>query len=224
MTPAKAALFLRRKANWVANKVALIDYGAGNLHSVHNALKVVGAQVAVTSDANTVRAAERIVLPGVGSFKACADGLRSIPGMVEALSERVHVGGAPFLGICVGMQLLATRGLEHGETAGLGWIDGEVRLIEPSDPTVKIPHMGWNDVALMPHAKDHPVLEEGEAYFLHSYHFAADNPADIAALTDHGEGLVAAVARDNIIGVQFHPEKSQQYGLDMLTRFLEWKP
>ncbi|MEO9461243.1 MAG: imidazole glycerol phosphate synthase subunit HisH [Marinomonas sp.] len=204
--------------------VALIDYGAGNLHSVHNALKAVGADVDVTSDANTVRAAERIVLPGVGSFKACAEGLRAIPGMVDAMTERVHVGGAPFLGICVGMQLLATRGLEHGETAGLGWIDGEVRLIEPSDTAIKIPHMGWNDAALMAHAKDHPVLEEGEAYFLHSYHFAADNPADIAALTDHGEGLVAAVARDNILGVQFHPEKSQQYGLDMLTRFLEWKP
>ena len=208
----------------MANKVALIDYGAGNLHSVHNALKAVGADVDVTADASKVRAADRVVLPGVGSFKACAEGLHAIPGMVDAMGERVHVGGAPFLGICVGMQLLAARGLEHGETAGLGWIDGRVRKIEASDPAIKIPHMGWNDVGLAGDAKDHPVLQEGEAYFLHSYHFAAENPADIAALTDHGGGLVAAVARDNILGVQFHPEKSQQYGLDMLTRFLEWKP
>jgi glutamine amidotransferase len=204
--------------------VALIDYGAGNLHSVHNALKAVGADVVVTADANIVRAADRIVLPGVGSFKACAEGLRALPGMIQAMTERVHVGGAPFLGICVGMQLLANRGLEHGETAGLGWIDGEVRLIEPSDPSIKIPHMGWNDVALMPHAKEHPVVDAGEAYFLHSYHFAADNASDVLALTDHGEGLVAAVAKDNILGVQFHPEKSQKFGLELLERFLTWRP
>ena len=208
----------------MSDKIALIDYGAGNLHSVHNALKAVGADVVVTSDANIVRAADRIVLPGVGSFKACAEGLRALPGMIQAMTERVHVGGAPFLGICVGMQLLANRGLEHGETAGLGWIDGEVRLIEPSDPSIKIPHMGWNDVALMPHAKEHRVVDAGEAYFLHSYHFAADNPSDVLALTDHGEGLVAAVAKDNILGVQFHPEKSQKFGLELLERFLTWRP
>ena len=207
----------------MADTVARVDDGAGNLHSVHNALKAVGANVAVTADPNTVRAADRIVLPGVGSFKACAEGLRAIPNMVDAMTERVHIGGAPFLGICVGMQLLGDRGLEHGVTPGLGWIPGEVRLIEPSDPAIKVPHMGWNDVALLPHAKDHHVIEEGEAYFLHSYHFAADNPSDIAAMTDHGEGLVAAVARGNILGVQFHPEKSQSFGLAMLTRFLEWK-
>jgi glutamine amidotransferase len=204
--------------------VALIDYGAGNLHSVHNALKAVGADVEVTADANVVRAADRIVLPGVGSFKACAEGLRALPGMVEAMTERVKVGGAPFLGICVGMQLLAQRGLEHGETAGLGWIDGEIRRIEPNDPSIKVPHMGWNDVALMPHAQDHEVVDAGEAYFLHSYHFAADNPEDVLALTDHGAGLVAAVAKDNILGVQFHPEKSQKFGLELLTRFLTWRP
>ena len=208
----------------MAEIVALVDYGAGNLHSVHNALRAVGANVSVTADANVVRAADRIVLPGVGSFKACAQGLKAIPGMVDALSERVHVGGAPFLGICVGMQLLATRGLEHGETPGLGWIEGEVRLITPHDPAIKIPHMGWNDVACLPHARGHAVIEEGEAYFLHSYHFVAENPRDVAALSDHGEGLVAAVARDNILGVQYHPEKSQSYGLATLTRFLEWKP
>lgn len=206
--------------------IALIDYGAGNLHSVHNALKAAGdesrAAVTVTSDPNVVRAADRIVLPGVGSFKACAQGLNSIAGMVDAMTERVQVGGAPFLGICVGMQLLGDRGLEHGTTPGLGWIPGEVRKIEPSDAAIKVPHMGWNDVALLPHAQGHTVIEDGEAYFLHSYHFAAQNPADVAAMTDHGEGLVAAVARGNILGVQYHPEKSQAYGLATLTRFLEW--
>jgi glutamine amidotransferase len=208
----------------VGEVVALVDYGAGNLHSVHNALKAAGASVTVTADPFVVRAADRIVLPGVGSFKACAEGLRAIPHMVESMTERVHVGGAPFLGICVGMQLLADRGLEHGETPGLGWIAGEVRLIEPTDASIKVPHMGWNDVAILPHARNHPVIAEGEAYFLHSYHFAADNGADVAAMTDHGEGLVAAVARGNVLGVQFHPEKSQAYGLAVLRRFLEWYP
>lgn len=202
-----------------------MDYGAGNLHSVHNALKAAGAHgVHVTHNPELVRRADRVVLPGVGSFRACSLGLRRISGMVEALEQRVLAGGVPFLGICVGMQLLATRGLEHGTTLGLGWIAGEVRAIEPADPSIKVPHMGWNDVAMLPHARNHPVLEEGEAYFLHSYHFAADGARDVAAMTDHGEGLVAAVARDNIIGVQFHPEKSQAYGLAMLERFLEWKP
>ena len=204
--------------------IALVDYGAGNLHSVHNALKAVGANVKVTADAQVVRAADRIVLPGVGAFKACADGLAAVPGMIEAMTERVHVGGAPFLGICVGMQLLADRGLEFGVHQGLGWIPGEVRRIEPRDPSIKVPHMGWNDVALMPHARGSAVIDPGEAYFLHSYHFAVQNPSDVAAMTDHGEGLVAAVARDNVVGVQFHPEKSQKYGLELLTRFLDWKP
>ena len=203
---------------------ALIDYGAGNLHSVHNALKAVGASVSVTSDPNVVRAADRIVLPGVGSFKACAEGLNAMSGMVEALTERVEMGGAPFLGICVGMQLLASRGLEHGTTSGLGWIPGEVRLIEPHDASIKVPHMGWNDVGIMSHSRDHQVVEAGEAYFLHSYHFVAEDPHHVAALTDHGQGLVAAVARANICGVQFHPEKSQAYGLATLNRFMEWKP
>ena len=206
----------------MAEKTALIDYGAGNLHSVENALRTVGASVDVTADPDTVRTADRIVLPGVGSFRACAEGLRVIPGLVEAMEERVEVGGAPFLGVCVGMQLLADRGLEHGTTPGLGWIAGEVRAIERTDPAIKVPHMGWNDVALTAHAGS--VLEEGEAYFLHSFHFAAENPADIAAMTDHGGGLVAAVARGNVLGVQFHPEKSQAYGLALLARFLEWRP
>ncbi|MEM9086372.1 MAG: imidazole glycerol phosphate synthase subunit HisH [Pseudomonadota bacterium] len=208
----------------MAEVVALVDYGAGNLHSVHNALLAVGANVKVTADAQTVRAADRIVLPGVGAFRACADGLKALPGMIDAMTERVAVGGAPFLGICVGMQLLADRGLEFGSHSGLGWIPGEVRRISPSDPAIKVPHMGWNDVALVPHARGHDVIDQGEAYFLHSYHFAVEDPRNIAAMTDHGEGLVAAVARDNVVGVQFHPEKSQAYGLELLTRFLDWNP
>jgi len=209
----------------LAETLALIDYGAGNLHSVENALKAAGATgVAVTADPDVVRAADRIVLPGVGSFRACAEGLRAIRGLVEAMEERVHVGGAPFLGICVGMQLLATRGVEHGITAGLDWIPGEVRLIERADPTIKIPHMGWNDVALTPHSAGAALIEAGEAYFLHSYQFLPDDGHAVAAMTDHGGGIVAAVARDNIVGVQFHPEKSQAYGLALLARFLDWKP
>jgi imidazole glycerol-phosphate synthase subunit HisH len=206
----------------VAEVLALVDYGAGNLHSVANALKAAGAgSVTITANPDVVRAADRIVLPGVGSFKACAEALRAVPGLVEAMAERVHVGGAPFLGICVGMQLLATSGVEHGGTPGLGWIGGEVRLIERTDPAIKVPHMGWNDVELSAHPA---LIEAGEAYFLHSYHFAPDEGRHIAAMTDHGGGLVAAVALDNVVGVQFHPEKSQAYGLALLARFLEWKP
>jgi len=209
----------------MAEAIALIDYGAGNLHSVHNALIASGAErVAVTSDPALVRGARRIVLPGVGSFKACADGLNAIPGLAETLEERVMVDGVPFLGVCVGMQLLATRGLEHGETAGLGWIAGEVRAIEPADPSIKVPHMGWNDVSPTPHGDGATLIEPGEAYFLHSYHFRPEDGRDIAAMTDHGGGIVAAVARDNVVGVQFHPEKSQAYGLELLARFLEWNP
>lgn len=206
----------------MAEVVALVDYGAGNLHSVANALKAAGCEhVSVTADPLVVRAADRIVLPGVGSFKACAEGLAAVAGMVEAMKERVFVGGAPFLGICVGMQLLATTGVEHGETAGLGWIEGEVRLIERTDPAIKVPHMGWNDVVTTPHAA---LVEPGEAYFLHSYHFAPVDGRHVLAMTDHGGGLVAAVGRDNLVGVQFHPEKSQAYGLALLANFLEWKP
>ncbi|MXP41955.1 imidazole glycerol phosphate synthase subunit HisH [Altererythrobacter soli] len=209
----------------MADAVALIDYGAGNLHSVHNALKAAGAErVAVTADPNAVRGAQRIVLPGVGSFKACAEGLGAISGLVEALEERVLQGGVPFLGICVGMQLMAERGLEHGITPGLGWIEGQVEPIERTDPAIKIPHMGWNDVSPLPHHDGAELVVPGEAYFLHSYHFVPDNGREIAAMTDHGGGLVAAVARDNLLGVQFHPEKSQAYGLALLARFLDWRP
>jgi glutamine amidotransferase len=209
----------------VAEAIALVDYGAGNLHSVHNALKAAGAErVVVTADPEIVRGAQRIVLPGVGSFKACMDGLGAIPGMVEALEKRVLQDGAPFLGVCVGMQLMATNGLEFGETPGLGWIEGQVERIERTDPAIKIPHMGWNDVSPLPHDNGAQLIEPGEAYFLHSYHLVPDNGHDIAAMTDHGGGLVAAVARDNLLGVQFHPEKSQAYGIALLARFLDWRP
>ncbi len=205
----------------MAETVALIDYGAGNLHSVENALKRVGADVALVSDGDALARAERIVLPGVGAFGACYKGLASLPGMIEALESRVLREGTPFLGICVGMQLLATRGLEHGETQGLGWIDGEVRALEPSEH-VKVPHMGWNDVVVADDASG--LIHPGEAYFLHSYAFDVADERQVAARTDHGGAVTAAVARDNILGVQFHPEKSQAYGLALLERFLQWKP
>ena len=202
--------------------IALIDYGAGNLHSVHNALRAAGAHgVVVTSDAEVVRRADRIVLPGVGAFRACIEPLRAIPGMIDAMHEAVFDVGRPFLGICVGMQLLADAGEEFGRHEGLGWIPGTVRKIERADPAIKVPHMGWNDVVA---ARDHPLIVPGEAYFLHSYHFEAADSADVVATSDHGGTLVAAVGRDNILGVQFHPEKSQAYGLATLTRFLDWKP
>jgi imidazole glycerol-phosphate synthase subunit HisH len=202
--------------------LALIDYGAGNLHSVHNALRKAGASDAViTADPEVVANADRIVLPGVGAFRACMDALSAIPGMIDAMNEAVGQRGTPFLGVCVGMQLLADAGEEFGRHEGLGWIPGTVRLIEPADPTIKVPHMGWNKVVLNGAP---PLLEPGEAYFLHSYHFEASDPVHVAAVTDHGGPLVAAVARDTIIGCQFHPEKSQTYGLSFLSRFLEWRP
>ena len=200
--------------------LALIDYGAGNLHSVHNALKAAGAgDVHVTADPDVVAKADRIVLPGVGAFAHCMEALSAIDGMVAAMEQRVRVEGTPFLGICVGMQLLADAGVEHGTTRGLGWISGTVRAIAPA-VDLKIPHMGWNDVAPTQGA---PLIEAGEAYFLHSYHFDAADDADVLAKTDHGGPLVAAVGRGNILGVQFHPEKSQAYGINFLKRFLEWQ-
>jgi len=199
--------------------LALIDYGAGNLHSVANALEAAGASdVTVTDDPKVVGQADRIVLPGVGAFGACAAALRGVDGMVEALDRRVRREGAPFLGICVGMQLMADAGEEMGEHPGLGWIAGRVRQLTPGDPIAKVPHMGWNDVR--PTAA-HALVEPGEAYFLHSFAFEGD---DVVATTDHAGPVVAAIARDNMAGVQFHPEKSQRYGLDLLARFLAWRP
>ena len=201
--------------------IALIDYGAGNLRSVENALRAEGGDPTVTADPELVRTADRIVLPGVGAFAACMGGLEAIPGMIEALREAVLTRAAPFLGVCVGMQLLADAGHEYGSTPGLGWIGGDVRLIEPTDSAIKVPHMGWNDVAP---ATAHPLIVPGEAYFLHSYAFDVADPAHILATTTHGATLIAAVGRDNIVGAQFHPEKSQAYGLAFLARFLDWKP
>ena len=202
--------------------LALIDYGAGNLRSVENALRAAGApDVLVTADPDAVLGAERIVLPGVGAFAACMGALSAVPGMVEALNERVIRQGAPFLGVCVGMQLMADAGEEFGTRLGLGWIGGTVARLKPEDPDARIPHMGWNDVVpVVPH----PLIVPGEAYFLHSFAFQGADPAMLAATTHHGGTVTAAVARDNMIGVQFHPEKSQAYGLALLGNFLDWRP
>lgn len=206
----------------MSGTVALIDYGAGNLHSVRNALVAAGCEsVAVTADPDVVRSAERVVLPGVGAFAACRTALFAIPGMVEAMEEAALRRARPFLGVCVGMQLLADTGEEHGSHSGLGWVPGTVRLLQPADPEARVPHMGWNDV--VPTAP-HPLVEAGEAYFLHSYHFVADAPDDVIATSAHGGQIVAAVARGTVMGVQFHPEKSQAYGLALLRRFLDWRP
>lgn len=201
----------------MAETIALVDYGAGNLHSVGNALAAAGARgIVVTADPDKVRAADRIVLPGVGAFGAAMRALAAAPGLVDALNERVRGAGRPFLGVCVGMQLMAEHGEEHGLTPGLGWLPGRVRAIPAGD--VKVPHMGWNDVR--PTAR-HDLIEPGEAYFLHSFAYAGDGTI---AVTDHGGPVVAAIGRDNMIGVQFHPEKSQRYGLAFLERFLAWRP
>lgn len=198
--------------------VALIDYGAGNLQSVRNALRAAGADnVIVTADPDALVAADRIVLPGVGAFAHCMKALSAIDGMVDALNTATGPRGTPFLGICVGMQLMAAAGEEHGLHLGLGWIDGVVRAM-PSDAGVKIPHMGWNDVEPV---CAHPLIAAGEAYFLHSYAYEGTN---VLATTRHGGQVAAAIGEGNRIGVQFHPEKSQRYGLEFLTRFLAWKP
>ncbi len=213
--------------------VAIIDYGSGNLHSAQKAFERAAREagldlpIAVTADPGAVRRADRIVLPGVGAFADCKRGLAAVPGMIEALTEAVIAGGKPFLGICVGMQLMATRGLEHEVTQGLGWIHGDVRLIEPADPALKIPHMGWNTLDVV---RPHALLEgittgEGglHAYFVHSYHFAAPE-AETIAVADYGGKVTAMVGRDNLSGVQFHPEKSQTLGLKLIGNFLRWRP
>ena len=197
--------------------LALVDIRSGNLASVANALRAVGEeQVVVTADPNVIAQAERIVLPGVGAFGTCAANLRGVDGLEQALGEAARAG-TPLLGICVGMQLMARSSDEHGEHRGLGWFDGDVRRLDPAEGA-KVPHIGWNDVVPV---ADHPLLPRGEAYFLHSYAYAG---ADVAARTDHAGPVTAAIARDNLVGVQFHPEKSQRYGLDLLARFLRWRP
>jgi len=214
--------------------VAIIDCGSGNLHSAAKAFERAAREsgsplkVKVTSDPEDVRAAERIVLPGVGTFADCKQGLVAIPGMIEALEESVRRRGKPFLGICVGLQLMAERGLEHGLTPGLGWIEGEVRAIEPSDAALKIPHMGWNTLKL---AREHALFEgiptgDGglNAYFVHSYHLVPTLQDALVATTDYAGPITAFVARDNVAGSQFHPEKSQTLGLALIANFLKWKP
>ncbi|MCH9806326.1 MAG: imidazole glycerol phosphate synthase subunit HisH [Alphaproteobacteria bacterium] len=212
----------------------IIDYGSGNLHSAGKALERAAregdrdARVLISSDPAEVLNADRIILPGVGAFADCRSGLEAVPGLFAAITETVRVKQRPYLGICVGMQLMATRGLEFGTTDGFDWIPGEVRPIEPNDPTLKIPHMGWNTLnQLRPHAllEDIKTGPDGlHAYFVHSYHLAADDPAQTIAQSDYGGTITAMVARDNIAGTQFHPEKSQTLGLKLLANFLNWTP
>ncbi|HTJ58146.1 MAG TPA: imidazole glycerol phosphate synthase subunit HisH [Devosiaceae bacterium] len=218
----------------MSETVAIIDYGSGNLRSAAKAFEREVAElalpttIAVTSDADLVRRADRVVLPGVGAFADCRAGLLAVTGMREALEERVIRGGVPFLGICVGMQLMAARGLEKGVHEGLGWIAGDVKLLEPADPALKVPHMGWNTLTFR---QPHKLLEslsdgpEGlHAYFVHSYHLAAAEPETLVATADYGGPVTAAVGRDNLFGTQFHPEKSQALGLGLIRNFLRWKP
>ena len=215
-------------------RVAIIDYGSGNLRSATKAFERaareagVGASIELTDDAETVRGADRIVLPGVGAYADCRAGLDAVPGMVEAIEEVVTAKGRPFLGICVGMQLMSERGLEKTTTNGFGWIAGDVVEMTPDDPALKIPQIGWNTIDLV---QPHPLFEgiptgpDGlHAYFVHSYHLAAANAEDLLATTDYGGPVTAAVARDNMAGTQFHPEKSQKLGLALITNFLRWAP
>ncbi|MCU0831760.1 MAG: imidazole glycerol phosphate synthase subunit HisH [Rhizobiaceae bacterium] len=215
-------------------RVAIIDYGSGNLRSAAKAFERAareggtGAEIVVTADADVVAMADRIVLPGVGAYADCRAGLDAVPGMVDALNEAVTAKGRPFLGICVGMQLMSTRGLEKTVTAGLGWISGDVVPMQPEDANLRIPQIGWNTINVR---APHPLLSgipAGEtgwhAYFVHSYHLAATNPEDVVATTDYGMAVTAMVARGNVAGTQFHPEKSQKLGLKLIANFLEWTP
>jgi glutamine amidotransferase len=208
--------------------VALIDYGSGNLASAAKALARAAngkCEIVTTADPQAVKEAERIVLPGVGAFADCMNGLSSVPGMVEALREKVVREGAPFLGICVGMQLLATVGVEFGRHAGLGWIAGEVVKITPSDPGLKIPHMGWNELKILTRHHLLKGIESGaHAYFVHSFELKPALPEDLIATTDYGGPLTAMVGNENIAGTQFHPEKSQATGIRLLENFLSWRP
>ena len=214
--------------------VAIVDYGSGNQHSAHKAFERAAREagltreILVTSDPETVSRAEHIVLPGVGAFADCRRGLDAAVGMVEALQNAVRKRGQPFLGICVGMQLMASRGLEHEIVAGLDWIPGDVDVIRPADPALKIPHMGWNTLDVK---RAHPVLDgvpvgpHGlHAYFVHSFQLYPADPSDIVATSDYGGPITAIVGRDNVVGTQFHPEKSQTLGLALIANFLKWRP
>jgi glutamine amidotransferase len=214
--------------------VAVVDYGSGNLHSAAKAFERAGHDagldqpIIVTDDPAAVARADRVVLPGVGAFADCRRGLDAVDGMVAALEEAVRRKGRPFFGICVGMQLLAERGREYEVTEGLGWVPGEVDRIAPNDPSLKIPHMGWNTLDV---ARAHPLLGDLQlgarglhAYFVHSYQLKPAEPADLVAAADYGGAVTAIVARDNMVGTQFHPEKSQRLGLALIANFLKWKP
>jgi imidazole glycerol-phosphate synthase subunit HisH len=214
--------------------VAIIDYGSGNLHSARKAFERaaretgLNCEISVTARPEDVLAADHVVLPGVGAFADCRRGLDDVSGMVEAMGEAVRRHGRPFLGICVGAQLMATRGLEHEVVDGLNWIKGDVAAIKPSDPELKIPHMGWNTLDLR---RSHPLLEGVSiggnglhAYFVHSYQFYTEDSGDLVATADYGGPVTAVVARDNIAGTQFHPEKSQTLGLKLIANFLKWRP
>jgi imidazole glycerol-phosphate synthase subunit HisH len=214
--------------------IAIVDYGSGNLHSARKAFERaareagVASEIKVTGDPEEVAKADRIVLPGVGAFADCRRGLDAVAGMVDALNEAVVEKGRPFLGICVGMQLMAARGLEYETTPGLGWIGGDVAAIVPSDPRLKIPHMGWNTLDTQ---QDHALLAgiptgpSGlHAYFVHSYAFTGVAPDEVVAATEYGGPIVAIVGRDNMVGTQFHPEKSQRLGLALIGNFLRWQP
>ncbi len=212
-------------------KTVIIDYGSGNLHSAHKAFERaardngIKGEVVVSARVQDVERADRIVLPGVGAFKDCRNGLFALPEMRETLQERVIARGVPFLGICVGMQLMATRGMEHETTPGLGWIAGDVVKLTPSDPESKIPHMGWNTLDIL---GNHPLLSgvesEWHAYFVHSYHMQCALADDVIATADYSGAVTAMVGYENIAGTQFHPEKSQQLGLQLIANFLRWKP
>lgn len=215
-------------------KIAIVDYGSGNLHSALKAFERaaqdhgIAASIALTSDPETVGKADRIVLPGVGAFADCRAGLDAVPGLVSALEESVHRHGKPFLGICVGMQLMAERGLEKTTTPGLGWVKGEIALIEPQDEALKIPHMGWNTLDVhQPHALLDGIKTGRDglhAYFVHSYHCRKGAMDECIATADYGGPVTAIVARDNMVGTQFHPEKSQALGLALIANFLRWRP
>ena len=208
---------------------AIIDYESGNLHSAAKAFErmsgeVDGGAIVVTSDPDVVARADRIVLPGVGAFADCRQGVMAVDGLFEAIAARV-AAGAPFLGICVGQQLMATRGLEFGETPGFDWIAGDVVQLAPADPTLKVPHMGWNDLVI---TTPHPVLDGistgDHAYFVHSYHVTVADPAHRLAYADYGQQVTAMIGHDNMVGTQFHPEKSQRTGLRLIANFLKWRP
>jgi imidazole glycerol-phosphate synthase subunit HisH len=212
-------------------RVAIIDYGSGNLRSATKAFERaareagISAEIDLTDKAESVASADRIVLPGVGAYADCRRGLDAVPGMVEALRETVETKARPFLGVCVGMQLMSSRGLEKTTTEGLGWIKGDVVLMTPADPNLKIPQIGWNT---LDRSQAHPLFagipETLHAYFVHSYHLAAENPGDVVATVDYGGAMTAFVASGNKAGAQFHPEKSQTLGLALITNFLRWKP